>query len=245
MFIHKAAASIQVCWHLQPDLASANHRPFCWHLLCLSQSQAVLYLVWFSACQWGSLFLYSLDSCWWTVSFTGDLICMQFWPQPITGRAVSCTIFRRPMRFSVSLQPGLVQMDGVLYRGLDLYVRYGQRFPRWPISNPPKRGVTFRKLFWNIQFTKSFMRRNSFWLPIFFNFTVNYETLLHFCNTEYCRRRTMREGKAKVVGVVWGTAFIQFLAALRTTWKNRMNYTRIIWIQGWIHPFHQNHPCTT
>ena len=172
MFIHKAAASIQVCWHLQPDLASANHRPFCWHLLCLSQSQAVLYLVWFSACQWGSLFLYSLDSCWWTVSFTGDLICMQFWPQPITGRAVSCTIFRRPMRFSVSLQPGLVQMDGVLYRGLDLYVRHGQRFPRWPISNPPKRGVTFRKLFWNIQFTKSFMRRNSFWLSIFFNFTV-------------------------------------------------------------------------
>ena len=121
MFIHKAAASIQVCWHLQPDLASANHRPFCWHLLCLSQSQAVLYLVWFSACQWGSLFLYSLDSCWWTMSFTGDLICMQFWPQPITGRAVSCTIFRRPMRFSVSLQPGLVLVDGVLYRGLDLY----------------------------------------------------------------------------------------------------------------------------
>ena len=42
---------------------------------------------------------------------------MQFWLQPITGRAVSCTNFRRPMRFSDSLQPGLVLVDGVLYTG--------------------------------------------------------------------------------------------------------------------------------
>ena len=43
------------------------------------------------------------------------------------------------------------------------------------------------------------------------------------------RRRIELEDKAKVVVSVWGTEFVQFLAALavlpRSTWKNRMNST--------------------
>ena len=53
------------------------------------------------------------------------------------------------------------------------------------------------------------------------------------------RRRIYTEEKAKVVAAVWGTEFIQFLAALAVLHqddkKKRMKCTRIKWKKGWIH----------
>ena len=52
------------------------------------------------------------------------------------------------------------------------------------------------------------------------------------------RRRIKTEEKAKVVPAVWGTEFIQFLAALavldQDDMKIRMNCTRMIWKKGLI-----------
>ena len=54
------------------------------------------------------------------------------------------------------------------------------------------------------------------------------------------RRRIYTEEKAKVVGAVWGTEFIQLLAVLyQDDMKKRINFTRMIWSKGWIHPILQ------
>ena len=57
-------------------------------------------------------------------------------------------------------------------------------------------------------------------------------------------RRINTEEMAKFVAAVWGTEFIQFLAAHailhQDEWKNRMNGTRMIWKGGWIHPILKN-----
>ena len=52
---------------------------------------------------------------------------------------------------------------------------------------------------------------------------------IYICIHSGHRRRMETEGKAKVVALVWGAKFVQFLAALavlsRSIWKKRLNST--------------------
>ena len=76
------------------------------------------------------------------------------------------------------------------------------------------------------------------------NLRLTSSLLMQLCL--YQRRRINTEEKAKVVAAVWGTEYIHFLTALfilkYDDLNNRMNYTRMIWSKGWIHPFLQNRP---
>ena len=61
-----------------------------------------------------------------------------------------------------------------------------------------------------------------------------------FCTFLYQRRRVKTEEKAKIVAAIWGTEFIQFLAAVavlhQDDLKKEMNSFYSLFLPGAIHP---------